>query len=99
MSLCLTGCFLTACGTTKAPPVHTEYKTVEVTRDRYVQVDPGLTIPVQIVKPRKPKGKADTIDLLVALQLQQLEARMCNGQLAEIANISGTAPKGTENDD
>lgn len=78
--------------------IHTEYETVQITRDRYVRVDPTLTTPVQIIKPRKPRGKADTIDLLVAFQLQQVEARMCNGQLAEIANISGTAPEETKND-
>jgi hypothetical protein len=89
MSLFLLGCFLTACGTTK-PQVVTEYKTETLIRDRYVTVDPSLTEPVEIIKPRKPKGDADTIDLIVALQLQQNEARMCNGKLAEISGLAGT---------
>lgn len=92
MSLFLIGFFLTACGTTK-PTIITEYKTETIIKDRYVTVDPELTAPVQVIKPRKPKGEADTIDLIVALQLQQNEARMCNGKLAEIASLSGSEPE------
>lgn len=88
MSLFLIGYFLTACGTTK-PKVVTAHQAEVIIRDRYVNVDPVLTEPVAIIKPRKAKGEADTIDLIVALQLQQNEARMCNGKLNEIANLSG----------
>jgi len=56
-------------------------------------MDPALTKPVKIIKPRKYEGKTDTIDLIVALQLQQNEARMCNGKLAEISNLSGSEPQ------
>jgi len=89
MSLCLLGFFLTACGTTNTVliPV-TEYEVTEITRDRYVQIDTVLTAPIKIIKPVKPD--TDTIDIIVALQLQQNEARFCNGKLAEIANISNT---------
>lgn len=89
MSLCLLGCFLTACGTTRTITIPvTEYVATEITRDRYVQIDPKLTSPVKIVKPKRPD--TDTIDIIVALQLQQKEARFCNGKLSEISNISNT---------
>jgi len=86
MILCLIG-FLTGCGTT-TETVITEYETREIFRDKYVEVKRELTEPVEIVSPARPN--TDTIDLKVALQLQQTEARTCNGQLAAIASISGT---------
>jgi hypothetical protein len=93
MSLCLLGFFLTACGTTKEVVI-TEYETIEVVRDRYVEVDAELVEPIPIVKPQNPKADTDTIDLIVALQLQQQAARLCNGKLASIASIKGTSVKG-----
>lgn len=93
MSLFLLGFFLTACGTTKEVII-TEYETVEIVRDRYVEVDAELVQPVQIIKPQNPKTDTDTIDLIVALQLQQQEARLCNGKLAGINSIKGTNVEG-----
>ena len=89
MILCLIGFFLTACGTTKTEVI-TEYETKTVIRDRYVKIDVELTKPVQVIKPQKMKPETDTIDIIVALQLQQNEARVCNGKLAEIANLADT---------
>ena len=97
MTLCLVGLFLTACGTTKVATVLvpvTEYAATEITRDRYVEINPKLTEPIEIVKP--PRPDTDTIDIIVTLQLQQKEARFCNGKLAEIAGISGTEVENTE---
>jgi len=60
----------------------------EIVRDRYVKIDSVLTEPIKIVKPAQPD--TNTIDIIIALQLQQQEARFCNGKLSEIAKISDT---------
>jgi hypothetical protein len=54
-------------------------------RDRYVEIDPGLTQPVEIIY--APPGDVDTIDLRVMYESQREQAKMCNGQLASIAAI------------
>jgi len=61
------------------------YETVEVVRDRYVPVPERMTAPVEIVE---LSGNFDVFELGAAYKAQRIRALQCNGQLAEIANIT-----------
>ena len=82
MSLCLIG-LLSGCGS-NPPKVVTVYETVEVWRDIYVIPPEELVTAVDIVELPKP---VSTIDLKVGFLEQREAAKLCNGQLAEIAKL------------
>jgi len=82
MSLCLIG-LLSGCGS-NPPKVVTVYETIEIMRDRYVEMPKELTDPVDIVVLPRPLS---TIDLKVGFLEQREAAKLCNGQLAEIAKF------------
>ena len=60
------------------------YETVEVVRDRYVQVPDTLTQPVEIVGLSED---FDVYELGAAYKAQKVRAMQCNGQLTEIASL------------
>lgn len=74
----------------------TEYKTVEVFKDRYVPVDESLTKPVELIDLPDDYLKMSDGDAAlatgVAYSLQRTRAEQCNGQLAEIANLGKSNP-------
>lgn len=82
MNLFLIG-LLSGCGN-NPPKIVPVYKTVEVVRDRYVKPPEELVEPVTIVVLPNP---LTAIDLRTGFLEQREAAKLCNGQLAEIAKI------------
>jgi hypothetical protein len=75
---------LVGCAPTK-PITITEYETVEVFRDRYVQLPPNLVAPVDL---SILSDDFDIYDLGAAYKLRGLAIEQCNAKLAEIKRIS-----------
>jgi propanediol dehydratase large subunit len=83
IALLSTMTFVAGCAGTPEPIY--VYETVEVVRDRYVSVPEAMTKPVEIVD---LSSAFDVFELGAAYSQQRTRTIQCNGQLAEIANIT-----------
>lgn len=71
-------------GCAAPPEIITEYKTVEVVRDRYVPLPESLTRPVEIIE---LSPDFDVFELGAAYKAQRVRFLQCQGKLAEIAEL------------
>lgn len=62
---------------------------VEVVRYVYVRIDPALTEPLPVAKPRTSKGR----ELLRVSRARRAALETCNGRLGNIRAIEGTEVK------
>lgn len=76
-------------GCATEPRIVTEYQTVEIVRDRYIEVPASLTQRVEIVELPDNGGfrNADTLQLGAAYKACTVRTEQCNGQLDEIAEL------------
>lgn len=75
--------FAAGCSTVPPEPVYV-YKTVEVTRDRYVPIDSWLVQPVEVPALSRT---FDVYELGAVAKAREVRLRQCNGQLAEIGSL------------
>ena len=69
----------------------TQFQTIEVIKDRYIEVDKALTAEVELIDLpddflTMSSGEAARVAGL-AYTLQRTRAQACNGQLTKIANL------------
>jgi len=75
---------LAGCAGPQPEPI-IEYRTVEVVRDRYVQVPEWMTVPVEIIE---LAADFDLYELGAVSKAREVRLDQCNGQLAKIAELA-----------